>query len=51
MPIASKAGPSEDYIGSGNFNRGVGINLRGLGVEATLVFDQRSTAAVVGRAR
>ncbi len=37
LPIASKSGPGEDFQGSGNFNRGTSINLRGLGTGATLV--------------
>ncbi len=37
LPMASKAGPGEDFSGNGNFNRGSSINLRGLGSGATLV--------------
>jgi outer membrane receptor for ferrienterochelin and colicin len=37
LPLTSLAGPREDLGVNGNYNRGAGINLRGLGVGATLV--------------
>lgn len=37
LPQNFGSAPSEEASGSGNFNRGTGINLRGLGAGATLV--------------
>jgi iron complex outermembrane recepter protein len=39
LPANLGGGPSEDYDDgvTGNFNRGMGVNLRGLGADATLV--------------
>jgi iron complex outermembrane receptor protein len=50
IPANLNGGPSEDFDGTttGNFNRGVGINLRGLGADATLVLVNGRRQAVGG---
>jgi iron complex outermembrane recepter protein len=50
IPANLNGGPSEDFDGTttGNFNRGVGINLRGLGADATLVLVNGRRQAVSG---
>jgi iron complex outermembrane receptor protein len=51
LPLNSNSGPSDDYAGlSGNYNRGTGLNLRGLGYGATLVLVNGQRQAAAGSA-
>ena len=48
LPISFRGGISEDFGGVGNFARGVGLNLRGLGTGATLVLVNGRRQPVAG---
>jgi iron complex outermembrane receptor protein len=51
LPVTSNAGPSDDFAGLGsNYNKGTGLNLRGLGYGATLVLVNGRRQAAAGAA-